>query len=248
MIEKLAFALITASRKLKHYFQAHVINVMTDHPLKKTMNKLEAAGRLIQWAVELSEFDIQYQPRHAIKAQALANFIAEFTPGCGDIEGMEDNKKWVVHVDGSSTQHLGGIGVVLQSPEGDKLKHKIRLQYQTTNNEVEYEVLLKGLELAKSVEAKSILILGDSQLVMGQVNGTYEAKEGRMKRHLEKVLRLVKKFKEANFVQVSREENMEADTLVKEASATGAIEEFIEVQYVPSIDLPEVQQIENREN
>ena len=67
-IEKLAFALIIASRKLRHYFQAHVINVMTDHPLKKAMNKLEAAGRLIQWAVELSEFDIKYQPRHAIKA------------------------------------------------------------------------------------------------------------------------------------------------------------------------------------
>ena len=52
--------------------------------------------------------------------------------------------------------------MVLQSPEGDKLKYKIRLQYQATNNEVEYETLLKGLELAKSVEAKSTLVLGDS--------------------------------------------------------------------------------------
>ena len=59
--------MITASRKLRHYFQAHVINVMTDHPLKKAMNTLEAAGRLIQWAVEFSEFDIKYLPRHAIK-------------------------------------------------------------------------------------------------------------------------------------------------------------------------------------
>ena len=58
LIEKLAFTLITASRKLRHYFQAHVINVMIDHPLKKAMNKLEAVGRLIQWVVELSEFDI----------------------------------------------------------------------------------------------------------------------------------------------------------------------------------------------
>ena len=88
--------------------------------------------------------------------------------------------------------------MVLQSPEGDKLKYKLRLQYQPTNNEVEYEALLKGLELAKSVEARSVLVLGDSQLVMGQVNGTYEAKEGRMKKYLEKVLLLVKKFKEVN--------------------------------------------------
>ena len=72
--------------------------------------------------------------------------------------------------------------MVLQSPEGDKLKYKLRMQYQPTNNKVEYEALLKGLGLAKSVEARSVLVLGDSQLVMGQVNGTYEAKEGRMKK------------------------------------------------------------------
>ena len=65
-------------------------------------------------------------------------------------------------MDGSSTQHAGGIGVVLQSLEGDRLTYKVILQYQTTNNEVEYETLLKGLELAKLIGAKSILILGDS--------------------------------------------------------------------------------------
>ena len=93
---------------------------------------------------------------------------------------------------------------MLQCPEGDKLTYKVRLQYQATNNEVEYEALLKGLELAKSIEVESILILGDSQLVMGQVNGTCEAKEERMKKYLEKVLQLVKKFKEVNFVQIPR--------------------------------------------
>ena len=65
---------------------------------------------------------------------------------------------------------------------------------------------------------------------------------------MEKVLLLVKKFKEANFVQIPREENVEADVLAKEALVTGAMDEFDEVQYVPSIDLPEVQQIEDREN
>ena len=145
LIEKLAFALITAFRKLRHYFQAHVINVMTNHPLKKAVNKLEAAGCLIQWAVELSEFDIRYQPRHAIKAQALTDFIAEFTPRCND-EEVKENKRWVVHVDGLSTQHAGGIEVVLQSPEGDKLKYKLRLQYQPTNNEVRSEERRVGKE------------------------------------------------------------------------------------------------------
>ena len=138
---------------------------------------MEAAGRLIQWDVELSEFDMRYQPINAIKGQALADFIVEFTLSYDDLSGVENSKKWIVCVDGLSTQHAGGIGVILQSPEGDKLKHKVRLQYQTTNNEVEYEALLKGLKLARFVKAESILVLGDSQLVMGQVNGTCEAKE-----------------------------------------------------------------------
>ena len=84
---------------------------------------------------------------------------------------------------------------MLQSPEGDKLTYKVRLQYQATNNEVEYETLLKGLQLAKSIEAELILILGDFQLVMGQINGTCEAKEERMKKYLKKVLQLVNYFK-----------------------------------------------------
>ena len=145
-------------------------------------------------------------------------------------------------MDGWSTQHAGGIGVVLQSPEGDRLTYKVRLQYQTTNNKVEYEALLKGLELAKSIEVKSVLILGDSQLIMGQVNRTYEAKEERMKKYLERVLQLVKKFKETTFVQIPREENMEADALAKEAPADQPINKFDEVQYIPSIDILEVLQ------
>ena len=84
MMDKLVFALVIAFRKLRHYFQAYVINVLTDHPLKKAMNKLEAAGRLIQWVIELSEFNVRYQPRSAIKAQVLADFITEFTPNQGE--------------------------------------------------------------------------------------------------------------------------------------------------------------------
>ena len=75
---------------------------------------------------------------------------------------MEGNKTWVVHVDGSSMLHASGIEVVLKSPEADTLKHKVRLYYQTTNNEDEYEALLEELELAKSLKAESVLVQGDS--------------------------------------------------------------------------------------
>lgn len=90
MMEKLVFALVTASRKLRHYFQAHIINVLTDHPLKKAMNKLEAAGRLIQWAIELSEFNVRYQPRNVIKAQVLADFIVVLTSNQGELDELDE--------------------------------------------------------------------------------------------------------------------------------------------------------------
>ena len=91
------------------------------------MNKLEAVGRLIQWAIKLSKFDLRYQPRNAIKAQALVDFIVEFTSSHGSLDGVEDVKTWVVHMDRSSMLYAGGMGVVLHSPEGDKLKNKVHL-------------------------------------------------------------------------------------------------------------------------
>ena len=78
-MEKLAFALVTAARKLKLYFQAHMVVILTDRPLRRVMSNLDAVGRLALWAIELSEFDIQYRPRTAIKGQVVADFIAEFT-------------------------------------------------------------------------------------------------------------------------------------------------------------------------
>ena len=78
-------------------------------------------------------------------------------------------------MDGSSTYYDGGIGVILKSPEGDKLKYVARLQYQTTNNEAEYEALLKGLELAKSFGAELVVVNGVLQLIINLVNGMCEA-------------------------------------------------------------------------
>ena len=78
-MEKLAFALITAARKLKPYFQADTIVILTDQPLKKAMSSPEAVGRMALWAIELSKFDVQYRLRTAVKGQIVADFIAEYT-------------------------------------------------------------------------------------------------------------------------------------------------------------------------
>ena len=80
------------------------------------------------------------------------------------------------------------------------------------------------------------------------MNGIYEAKEERMRKYLSRIMRLMKRFEEANFVQVPREENVEVDTITKEALANESMDEFDEIQYMPSIDILEVQQVESRGN
>jgi hypothetical protein len=76
-IEKLAFALVVSAWRLRPYFQAHTIRVLTEYPLKKVLQKPDLSGRLVNWAVELGQFDIEFHPRTAIKRQALVDFILE---------------------------------------------------------------------------------------------------------------------------------------------------------------------------
>ena len=117
---------------------------------------------MIQWAIELSEFDVRYQPRNAIKAQILADFIAEITSTQKELDELDEALKWVINVDGSSILYAGGIGVIFKSSKGDKLRYAAYLQYQTTNNKAEYKTLLKGLELTKSLRAESVIVQRDS--------------------------------------------------------------------------------------
>ena len=79
-MEKLILTLATTVRRLRPYFQAHTIEVSTEHPMRQILHKLETSGRLIKWAIELSEFNIKYKPRTAVKGQVLVDFIVEFTP------------------------------------------------------------------------------------------------------------------------------------------------------------------------
>ena len=88
-MEKLVFTLVIAARKLKPYFQAHTVVVLTNKPLRRVMNNPKAAGWMALWAIELSEFDVQYCQRTAIKGQVVADFIAEFTNMEG--QGLEEH-------------------------------------------------------------------------------------------------------------------------------------------------------------
>lgn len=74
--EKLVFALVTYARRLQPYFEAHKIVVLTNFPLRQVFQKPKTSGRLMKWALELSEYDIGIEPRTSLKGQAVADFVA----------------------------------------------------------------------------------------------------------------------------------------------------------------------------
>ena len=130
---------------------------MTDQPIRKSMNKPEANGRMVQWAIELSQFNIEYHPRTAIKAQALVDFIAEFT--LTDKENPNHEAEWwIIQIDGLSAQRRGEVGVVIIAPDGEELKYGVQLKFPTTNNEAEYEGILTGLRLGRALGVKHLLV------------------------------------------------------------------------------------------
>ena len=188
-MEKLAFVLVTVARKLKPYFQAYTVVVLTNRPLRRAMSNPDAARRLALCTIELSEFDIQYRPRTAIKGQVVAEFIAEFT--YDKDKGAEEHSQWSVHTDGSSNRQAGGVDVVLLSPEGDIVECMICLDFPTTNNEAEYETLIASLDLARAARATSVVIYCDSQVITNQINGDYECKGERMRLYLNQVRKRV---------------------------------------------------------
>ncbi|XP_022852055.1 uncharacterized protein LOC111373710 [Olea europaea var. sylvestris] len=195
-MEKLALALITVSRKLRSYFQAHSIEVLTNFPLKQVLQRMKASGRLLKWAIDLSEFDLLFRPRHAIKGQTLADFVAEFSIAPEMEVAMEpaEPPTWRLFVDGSSGKTGSGAGIILKSPEGHKLNFTVRFDFKASNNAVEYEALLAGLRLAKEMQVRRLLANSDSQLVVSQVNGNFVVKDSSMAAYLKLILDLIPHF------------------------------------------------------
>ncbi|XP_038719811.1 uncharacterized protein LOC120012457 [Tripterygium wilfordii] len=177
--------------------------VVTSFPIKTILHKPELSGRLTKWAIELTEHDIVYQPRTAIKAQILADFIAEFSPGLMDNAHKElrqnngdDEAIWQLFVDGSSNAKGSGLGIILISPQGDQFPQVVHCGFHATNN----EALIEGLKQAKELKVQRVHVTSDSQLIVNQLNGEYQAKDERMNNYL-------------------KEENQQADALTNLGSA-----------------------------
>ena len=210
---------------------------MMDQPIKKSMNKPEATGRMVQWAIELSQFDIEYHPRTAIKAQALADFITEFT--IPDKDNLTNEaERWTIQTDSLSAQKRGRVRVIITTPNGEILKYGVELKFPATNNEAEYEGILTGLRLEKALEVKNLLVQSDSKLVVEQFKGEYETKEERMQKYLRLTRHLTHEFDKVEFEQVPRNQNVLADEISKLASSEeGGLSKSLtmEVQKHPSI-------------
>ncbi|XP_072060454.1 uncharacterized protein [Arachis hypogaea] len=244
MLEKLVLALIFSARRLRPYFQSHTIIVRTAHPLRQILSKPELAGRLVKWSIEMSKFDIQYQPRGSIKSQYLADFVAELTSSDPDNKGQS----WTLFVDGASNPQGAGAGILLESSDGIIIEHSLKFSFKASNNQAEYETLIAGLRLAKDLHVKILKIHCDSLLVVQQVNNGFQTKDQILLKYLDIVQKLLHDFSNVELIHIPREQNNRADILSKLATTqTQTSTLFQSTLSRPSIDIPKILSIINQE-
>ncbi|XP_027103060.2 uncharacterized protein [Coffea arabica] len=214
--EKLVLALVHAARKLRPYFQAHSIVIVTDQPLRQILAKPEALADFLAEGANLT--------------------LTELSPLREDVRLR---KPWVLFVDGASSKEGSGAGLLLISPTGEELTYALRFDFPASNNEAEYEALLTGLRIAHQMGITAIKVRSDSQLVVLQVRGEYEVKEEIMKKYLAKVQEAIAPFDTFEIERVPRSQNKLADALSKLASSSFAHlnkEVLVEVVKQKSID------------
>ncbi|XP_073018666.1 uncharacterized protein [Primulina eburnea] len=188
------------ARKLRPYFLSHPITVLTSSTLGRIAAHPDALGRLIKWVTELSEYDIRYEPRKAIKAQVLADFVAETVQ-------LEEEEQWRNLVDGSSFQTRSGVGIVLISPWREETGISVRLDFKASNNEAEYEALLLGLKAAQNLGVSRAILYSDSQLAIQQSNGKYEVKSDKMIKYARAMNNVKEEFSELILELIPRTDN-----------------------------------------
>ena len=244
-IQKLLLGILLASRKLRHYFQAHRITVVTGYCLERALRNREATGRIAEWALELSEFDLHFTNSPASKSAALADFVAEWTstpvPGVemeSSLPGNEDAGRWVMYFDGSFSYEGAGAGVLLVSPSGEQLRYAVQMHFDiglSTNNTAEYEGLLAGLRAAAGLGIKQLVVRGDSQLAIRQVTKVYDCPL--MAPYVDEVRKLERRFKGIKMEHIPRRQNFTANELARLAAERSPVPPgtFVELLARPSI-------------
>ena len=122
---------------------------------------------MTKWAIELSEYGIQYKPRLSLKGKVLVDFITELPRKQVQIDTT--NHWWILHVDKALRTSKVGVGLVLFSLTKEQIEKSIHIDFPVSNNEVKYEVMIVGLELALILAASKVEIRSDFQLVVRQI-------------------------------------------------------------------------------
>uniref|UniRef100_A0A2N9I4L9 Integrase catalytic domain-containing protein n=1 Tax=Fagus sylvatica TaxID=28930 RepID=A0A2N9I4L9_FAGSY len=157
--ERSCLALIYASQRLRHYFLAHKVQLMTkSHPIRSLLQRPVLSGRLAQWLLQLSQYEITAETPTAIKSQAIADLLAQF-PG-------EDNSFITDEVPGEINEiFLAGAGIVLYKEGAEAVTKSFKFDFPCSNNAAEYEAYLAGLAIAYEMGIKHLRVIGDSNLV-----------------------------------------------------------------------------------
>lgn len=240
-LEKLAYALLMASRKLRHYFLVHAIIVPMSYPRALMLQNKVASGRIGKWAAKLAPFDLTFAARMTIKSQDLADFIAEWTPQSEEPPNRVE-APWTIYTDGSwCTVRVREVAILIIS-DGQSMSHATRFDFATTNNASEYEALLLGLRKAKALRAKCIVVKSDSCLMAGHFNKSFTARDPEMAKYPTAVRVAARHFRSITVQTIPRGSNEAADRLTKLSNSDERppLEVFYEILWVPSV-APEAQ-------
>jgi ribonuclease HI len=216
-VQKLLYAVVLARRKLRHYFEAHPVTVVSSFPLGEIIRNPDAAGRIAKWSVELMGETLAYAPRKAIKSQILADFVAEWTDTQLPPPQIQA-ECWTMYFDGSVMKTEAGASLLFVSPLGEHMRYVVHLHFPMSNNMAEYEALLCGLKIAIKIGVKRLDVRGDSQLVIDQVMKNASCHDDKMEAYCKAVRALKDKFYGIELNHVPRRYNEEADELTKIAS------------------------------
>jgi hypothetical protein len=190
--EKLCLCVYYSCTKFRHYLlNAECIVYSKFDVIKHMLSMPILNGRIGKWILALSEFELKFKSAKAVKGQIIADFITEHRDP--SIRLLEITP-WALFFDGSSCRKGGGVGILLISPRGEMFEFAIPIQPTVTNNQAEYEALLRGLQYLKEAKAISVEIYGDSELVIKQLNGQYECRNDILRNYYEECKRSLEKF------------------------------------------------------
>jgi hypothetical protein len=163
IVEKFCLALYFSTLKLRQYMLAYVMFIIAQTDVIKYMLlKTILSGRMSKWSLALVEFNLLYVPQKAVKGQALADFLANHP--CDDMLEIEEAQyaalvPWKFYFDDSRAEQGAGVGIVFESPQGEKTQLAFRVEKICSNNQVEYEALVLGLKLLLQIGIRNVEIL-----------------------------------------------------------------------------------------